>query len=124
MKQHWSNEHSRCEVVENTELPPEMRARVREVVRVWTDREQRQQGYATQLMQSVCEEADCEGLILILQPRGYDSINAIGKDKLVAWYKRFGFVVTQPNPVLMARAPTFKVRQSMVGAAVEQVTRG
>lgn len=124
MKQLWSNEHARCEVVKNPELPADMQDRVREVVRVWTDRDQRQQGYATQLMQAVCEEADVENIVLILQPKGYDSVKAPGKDKLVSWYKRFGFVKTQESPVLMARAPTFKVRQSMVGAAVEKVTRG
>jgi GNAT superfamily N-acetyltransferase len=121
VKQLWSNEHARCEVVKNPELPPEM-DRVREVVRVWTDPEHRRQGFGTQLMQAVCEEADCERIVLILQPRPYDT--GIGKDKLIAWYKRFGFVKTQDKPVLMARAPSFRVRQSMVGAAVEKVTRG
>jgi predicted GNAT family acetyltransferase len=119
MKREWSNEFASLQVVANPELPAHMGDRVREVVKVWTDPGHRAQGYATELMKQVCEEADVEGVVLILQPRPFE--NNISKDKLIAWYKRFGFVKLQDKPVLMARAPTFKVRMSMVGAAVEQM---
>jgi len=121
MKQHWSNEQASCEVVKNPALPPEM-DRVREVVRLSTAKDQRLQGYATELMKAVCDEADTENIVLMLCPQPFD--DNISKDRLVAFYKRFGFVKTQDKPVLMARAPEFKVRQSMVGAAVERITRG
>ncbi len=122
MKQHWKNEHARCEVVAAEALPAHMQERIRELVKVWTDPDHRGQGYATELVKAVCDEADLENIVLMLQPRPFD-IN-ISKDRLIAFYKRFGFVKTQDGPVLMARAPSFKVRQSMVGAAVEKIVRG
>jgi predicted GNAT family acetyltransferase len=121
MKQHWSNEHARCEVVTNPELPPEM-DRVREVVRVWTEPGSRQQGYATELLKAVCDEADAENLVLILQPSPFGA--NVSRDRLMTLYKRFGFIRTQDKPVLMARAPTFKVRQTAIAGAVERLHRG
>jgi len=125
MKSEYTNEHSRCVVSVSNDLPPEMRERVREVSRVWTDRDHRKNGYATELMKSVCEDADLENIVLMLGVRSFDSSSVVGNQKLIEWYKRFGFVVTQKEPViLMARAPEFKARQSMVGAAVERLIRG
>lgn len=122
MKEHYSNEHASCHVGISEELPPEMQERVREVTKVFTDPEFRAQGFGTELMKTVCEEADLCNFVLILHPWPYDG--NLSKDKLIQWYKRFGFILTQDKPVLMARAPEFKVRQSMVGVAVEKVTRG
>lgn len=124
MKRFYSNEHAKCEIRKNPELPAEMQERVREVINVWTDPESRQQGYATQLMQTVCEEADLENKVLILTPKPFDNTCGVGREKLISFYKRFGFVVTQKDHVLMARAPTFKVRQTLVSAAIEKATRG
>lgn len=124
LKSAYKNEHASCEVVANPDIPAEMQDGVREIARVWTDAEHRKQGYATELMKQVCEDADVDRKVLILTPRPYDSGAGISKDKLIEWYKRFGFVVTQKTPVLMARAPTFKVRQTMIGAATEKVIRG
>lgn len=124
MKENWSNEHAKCIVTESDEIPEEMRERIREVSQVWTDPDHRMQGYATELMKEVCEQADVENVVLMLQPRPYDSASCINKEKLIEWYKRFGFVITQKSPVLMARAPEFKVRQNMVSAAVERALRG
>jgi GNAT superfamily N-acetyltransferase len=122
MKQEYKNEHASCKVAPNADLPAEMRDSVLEVSSVWTDAEHRGQGFATELLASVCEDADCANKVLILQPRPYDQ--GISKDKLIAWYKRFGFIVTQKDPVLMARAPSFKARQTMTSAAVDKVIRG
>jgi ribosomal protein S18 acetylase RimI-like enzyme len=124
MKSKYQNEHASCDVKPNADLPEEMRESVLEISSVWTDPDHRKQGYATELMKAVCEEADMSNKVLILQPSPYDTTSGVGKDKLIAWYKRFGFIVTQKTPVLMARAPSFKARQSMVSAAVERATRG
>ncbi len=125
MKSEYSNEYAKCRVSESQDLPQEMRFRVREVSKVWTDPDHRKNGYATELMKSVCEDADLENMVLMLGVRTFDHSSGVGNSKLIEWYKRFGFIVTQKEPiVLMARAPEFKARQSMVGAAVERLTRG
>lgn len=118
----YSNEHARCSVVIPAALPKHMQERIREVTGFKTAPEFQRQGFGTQLMQQVCEDADLNNIVLMLNPS--PEANSITKDKLMAWYKRFGFVKAQDDPVLMARAPTFKVRQSMVGAAVEKALRG
>lgn len=121
MKQDWSNEHASCRVVRNPELPADM-DRVRELVKVWTDPEHRKQGFATELVQAVCDEADAEGIVLILQPRPFGHVQ--GLRALEGWYRRFGFVRTQDNPVLMARAPSFRPRVTGVVRAIDEVSRG
>ena len=136
MKTEWKNEHASCRVVQNTELPSDME-RVREVVSVWTDEDHRRQGYGTELMQAVCDEADVEGMVLILQPRPYGTdyskceqmirpslIRELDEHKLIAWYHRFGFINTQNKPVLMARAPSFCPRVTGVVHAVDGMLRG
>ncbi|MDR7094144.1 GNAT family N-acetyltransferase [Hydrogenophaga laconesensis] len=121
MKQNFENEHASCQVVQNPELPADME-RVREVVRVWTDPAFRNEGYATELMKAVCDEADSEGVVLILQPKPFDA--NIAKARLLGFYARFGFVKTQDQPVLMARAPSFRPRLTSVVQAVDGVVRG
>jgi len=108
MKTDWSNEHASCKVTQNPDLPAHM-DRVREISRVWTDPKHRKQGFATELMKAVTDEADILGIVLILQPLNWGRSGGIRSPKdLEAWYKRFGFVKTQNNPVLMARAPEFR----------------
>lgn len=121
MKSEFANEHASCVVVRNPELPAEM-DRVLEVSRVWTDPDHRKQGYATELLKSVCDEADAESIVLILQPKPFGQSG--GLKELERWYKRFGFVRTQDNPVLMARAPSFKPRTSSVVNAIDGMIRG
>lgn len=131
MKTDWKNEHASCRVVQNPDLPSDME-RVREVVSVWTDEDHRKQGYGTELMQAVCDEADVEGIVLILQPRPFDSVikSMVGGPLpsrwlgLENWYARFGFVKTQNKPVLMARAPSFRPRVTGVVHAVDGMIRG
>ena len=121
MKSEFRNEHASCEVVKNHELPAEM-DRVRELVRVWTDPEHRKQGYATELVRSVCDDADANSVVLILQPRPFGHVQ--GLKALEGWYRRFGFIRTQDNPVLMARAPSFRPRVTGIAQAVDGVVRG
>lgn len=116
MKTDFANEHSSCRAVVNPELPEHMHERVREIVRVWTDKDHRGEGYATQLMQEVCNDADSSNMVLILRPQPFDA--NISKAKLIEFYKRFGFSKMQDDPVLMARAPTFKVLPTMIGDAI------
>ncbi len=136
MKTDWNNEHASCRVVQNPELPADME-RVRELTRVWTEPGSRKQGYATELVQTVCDEADASNVVLILQPKSFGdawtkgagakdqgAYLALKSEKLEGWYRRFGFVRTQSNPVLMARAPSFRPRLTEVVGAVDGMIRG
>ena len=122
MHKHYSNEHSSAEVVVPTTLPKSLEG-VLELVRVWTDPEYREQGFATELMQSIIHDADVEGVVLMLQPRAF---GAKGLEDLQPWYARFGFTVIQRSPVvLMARMPAvYKTKFSAIGAAVNEATNG
>jgi predicted GNAT family acetyltransferase len=117
MNKHYSNEHSSAEIVTTTIEGAEG---VLEVVRVWTDPQQRKQGFATELMKSITEDADIEGRVLMLNPKPF---GRVGLENLQAWYERFGFAVIQKKPVLMARMPQiYKAKFSPIaGAALESV---
>jgi len=120
MNQHYSNEHSSAEVVTTTIEGAEG---VLEVVRVFTDPEARQQGFATELMKDICNDADIEGQVLLLNPRPFGRV--AGLADLAPWYARFGFAVIQKSPVLMARMPQiYKTRLSPVAGAVSEAVRG
>lgn len=123
MHKHYSNEHSSAEVVANANLPESL-AGVLEVVRVWTDPEARRQGYATELMKSIVQDADIEGVVLILTPRPFGK--SAGLEKLAKWYERFGFSTIQKQPiVLMARMPqVFAAKLSPIFGAATEVARG
>lgn len=103
IKQNWSNEHSSLRIVENTELPQNLRG-VREIIEVFTKPEGRKQGSASSLLREVCDDADVKRVVLILQPKPF------GRGRrftgLEGWYAKFGFVRIQDEPVLMARMPS------------------
>lgn len=112
MKTHYSNDFASCEIRESEVLP----AGVRELSSLYTAIESRQQGYATELLQAVCNDADIEGMVLVLSP---------ADSGLQAFYKRFGFIEIQPRPVLMARAPQlFKVKMNPMSSAVVSACNG
>jgi GNAT superfamily N-acetyltransferase len=119
MKTDWSNEHASLRLAMNPELPAHME-RVREVVNVWSDPDHRKHGYATELLKQVTDEADVAGFVLMLQPKEFGRSN--GLKQLENWYERFGFVKIQSNPVLMARAPTFKASVTATGYAAALAT--
>lgn len=121
MKQHYTNEHSSAELVAPN-LPQSLSG-VLEVVRVWTDPEHRKEGFATELMKSIIEDADVEGRVLILNPKTF---GRVGLESLAPWYERFGFVSIQKKPChLMARMPQiYKTKLSPVSGAVSELARG
>ena len=122
MNKHYSNEYSSAEVVINPELPASLSG-VLEVVRVWTDPEHRKEGFATELMKSIIEDADIEGRVLLLSPKTF---GRVGLENLGSWYERFGFMNIQKKPViLMARMPQiYKAKLSPMANAVMEATRG
>lgn len=116
MKQDYSNEHSSARVTPFEPMPG-----VLEVSSLRTEPGARKQGYGTQLMQSICRDADIERVVLVLSPKAYDS----GPNELDKFYGRFGFIQIQRAPVLMARMPhLFKVNMSQTSQAVQALIHG
>lgn len=112
MKPHYSNEFASCQVVPSAVLP----VGVWELSSLYTQPAARRQGYATELLQAVCNDADIEGAVLALLPSDAE---------MMALYQRFGFQEVQPRPAMMARAPQiFKVHLSMVSAAASSLCDG
>ena len=119
MNKHYSNEHSSAEIVATTIAGAEG---VLELVRVWTDPEARKQGFATELIKSICEDADIEGRVLMLNPKTF---GRVGLENLVPWYERFGFAIIQKKPVLLARMPQiYKTHMNPIAGAVTELTNG
>ena len=112
MKTKYSNEYASCVTMPSKYMPDG----VTELSALLTDPAHRREGFATELLQEVCNEADIEGAILALSPVDADTQK---------FYERFGFIEIQPRPVLMARAPQiFKVKYSMTNAAAMSAING
>lgn len=93
------NEGASLKLGHSTALPDHL-AGIVEVSAVHTPTIMRRQGLATELLLQVCDEADAEGMVLMLMPEG--------AEWLESWYARFGFATIQTAPVLMARPPNIK----------------
>jgi predicted GNAT family acetyltransferase len=85
-------------------VPLAMRAGVREVSHVFVPAEDRRKHLATALMNLVCQEADANGITLILTVDPYDT-GGPSAEELQSWYSQFGFRDLQdsPNGQIMAR---------------------
>lgn len=85
-------------------VPEHMRDRTREITHVFVPAADRRQHLATALMNLVCQEADANGVTLILTAMPYD---AGGPDalELQSWYALFGFRPLQESETgtIMAR---------------------
>ena len=92
-----------------TALPLHLRARIREVVEVYTDPEDRGKGHARDLMQRVCTSADFSNTWLMVHVEPGEQ--AIELQRLAEFYARLGFTPFQATPLLM-------VRQSVTGRAI------
>jgi GNAT superfamily N-acetyltransferase len=84
-------------------VPAHMRGRIREITNLYTDEPGRGKGDASALLKQVCEDADDNGIVLMLIPKPYDK--GLDELQLIAWYARHGFTQIQNNPTLMARQP-------------------
>lgn len=89
-----TNGPSRLKLSYSQGLPSDMRGNFRELWDIYTPEADRRRGYASDLMRSVCAEADADGLILILFP---------GSPALADWYLTFGFDIVQETPLMMFR---------------------
>ena len=111
MQANYSNEHSKARVT-----PSAIAAGAYEVSHVFTDITARKQGYATQLMQTICLDADDRKTVLTLTAKD---------TQLKAFYERFGFMQIQTKPLIMARMPQiFKVHMNPIAYAAQAATNG
>jgi hypothetical protein len=85
-----------------TALPDHMRGQVIEVRSLRTEPTERNKGAASDLMLSVCLEADMarKFLFLCVEP---DIDSPVDETGLVNFYMRFGFMPIQAKPILMTR---------------------
>jgi hypothetical protein len=79
-----------------------MRDGIRELTKLETPVEHRKNGDATALLHAICDEADTQRLVLLLHVEPFGDAD-MGSSQLEAWYEKFGFMVIQPEPKLMAR---------------------
>jgi predicted N-acetyltransferase YhbS len=76
--------------------PANLRGGLFEVSGLHTAEEHQKKGYATRLLDEVCEEADEAKKVLVIMP---------DEPWQMPYYGRFGFEPIQAEPVIMARAP-------------------
>lgn len=86
-------------------VPTHMRARTREVSHVFVPTSDRRQHLATALVNLVCQEADANGITLLLTAQPYDT-GGPGALELQNWYALFGF-----RPLQESDAGTIMARQ-------------
>ena len=91
-----------CVLNRSVQVPSEMRNGIREISSLQTPAESRRNGDATQLLHSICEEADTQRIVLLLHAEPFGD-SALDADQLESWYAKFGFMVIQAEPKLMAR---------------------
>ena len=78
-------------------VPPNKRGKVRELTEFFVPENQRGKGEGTTLLQAVCDDADNEGLMLII---------IADDDRLAAFYSRFDFALLSEDKLrLMLRMP-------------------
>lgn len=85
-------------------LPEHMHEGVREITNVFVNPAHRNKGYASALMEQVCDEADESQIVLMLMPEPYQDSGRT-KEQLLSWYESFGFSAIQDSPCVMARKP-------------------
>lgn len=94
-----------CKVSRSVQVPVRMRDRIREVSSLYCPAEERGQGFAKELMFSLCTEADQENFVLLVHVQPYAD-PYMSKEQLAEWYAtHFGFGPIQAAPLLMARMP-------------------
>ncbi len=94
-----------CKVGPSVQIPKRMRDRIVEMSGLFCPPEQRGQGFATELVHSVCREADDANYVVLIHVQPYGEIG-MSEAQLAEWYARtFGFAPIQVKPLLMARMP-------------------
>jgi len=84
-------------------FPVEIQQKSRELIELYTLPDKRNAGFARDLLNSVCKEADTAGISLLVHVKPYDGQNE--SKRLQSFYAKMGFVVFQTEPTLMCRMP-------------------
>lgn len=98
------NKGSRLKLTVATGVPANMQPLIREISAFETKPKQQNKGYGASLLNKVCKDADKYQKVLLLRPMPFGNMT-LTELQLIQWYERFGFVVIQPEPTLMARKP-------------------
>lgn len=61
------------------------------ITRINVPLQYRRQGYGQRLLAMICDDADAEDLVLMLEPSPSDGPNY---DQMIAWYRGYGFEMT------------------------------
>lgn len=91
-----------CFLKRSLQIAEEMRDGIRELTKLQTPVAGRRKGDASQLLGMICDEADTQGLVLMLHCEPFGDSD-LASSQLEAWYEKFGFMVIQAEPKLMAR---------------------
>ncbi len=86
----YENEHASLEIVPSSAIQGVM-----ELTNLKTQEGYEKQGFATDVMNEACKDADIGGHVLML----------MATPELKSFYERFAFVQIQKKPLLMARQP-------------------
>lgn len=86
-------------------FPLYLRDAIRELYSLQVPASEQRNGYATNLMNQVCREADAYSIVLVLLVEPFLNCS-LSRTEIAAWYAlKFGFVTIQPEPMMMARQP-------------------
>jgi len=86
----YENSRASLEIIPSQAIPGVM-----ELTNLKTEAGHEKQGYATDIMNEACKDADIGGQVLML----------MATPELKPFYERFSFVQIQKTPLLMARQP-------------------
>ena len=95
---------SSCRVSFSQAVPVHLRGKVREISSLVTDQASRGHGSASELMREVIQQADQDGMALLVVVVPFDG-EPLDSSALQQWYSRLGFIEIQPEPCVMVRMP-------------------
>lgn len=93
-------------------VPIEDRHRVLEITELLTPPQERGNNHANSLMNEVCDQADQQGILLMLIPESFGK-DGLSTEQLERWYiKNFGFLHLQKEPkTILVRMPRTAAQQ-------------
>jgi GNAT superfamily N-acetyltransferase len=103
MRKLWQHKGASCKVQRVEGLSEHAYAATRQIVDVWTEPAQRQQGHATELLNRVCKIADRYEIALVVVPQEFGDSN--GLPDLCKWYSKHKFKTVEEHPKMMVRLP-------------------
>lgn len=84
-------------------VPERMRKDIRELSKLECKITERGQGHATELMESICKEADSKRMILVLTVGAFGDDAPMNAEQLADWYATFDFNTLQKEPLMLVR---------------------